>query len=203
MSDSDRHPLGQHTFIPPSGAFKVSILEKTCPTLGKPFEVDVSSETVIRRSAVVPPLSPFPGITSNKEISDFMRERDAKNHPEVPTRKSPIDTAIEVQLKRPVMPTSQAQSARVKLLAIKNRINDPQNSKSTEKAGAESHAPSPEELKLGVSVERLVFLERVEKIMASEARIKEIEAENKTLVGMVTRLQKEIEELKAKVGQKL
>jgi hypothetical protein len=63
--------------------------------------------------------------------------------------------------------------------------------------------PTPDEFRLGVSVERLVFLERVEKIMASEARIKEIEAENKTLIGMVGRLQKEIEELKAKLGQKL
>ena len=61
-------------------------------------------------------------------------------------------------------------------------------------------APAFEEPKPGVSIERMVFLERVERIMASEARIKEIEAENKTLVGMVARLNKELEELKAKLA---
>jgi len=60
--------------------------------------------------------------------------------------------------------------------------------------------PAFEEPKPGISIERMVFLERVERIMASEARIKEIEAENKTLVGMVARLNKELDELKAKLA---
>lgn len=90
-------------------------------------------------------------------------------------------------------------SAKEKLAAINDRINRP-SVKPPEEKTAEAPIGDP---KPPISIERLVFLERVEKIMASEARIKEIEAENKTLVGMVTRLQKELDELKAKHAGKL
>ena len=52
--------------------------------------------------------------------------------------------------------------------------------------------PAPE-----VSMDRLRFLDRVEKIMSSEQRAAEIEAENRMLSRMLSRLQKEIDELKA------
>jgi hypothetical protein len=50
--------------------------------------------------------------------------------------------------------------------------------------------------KIDVSVERLVFLERVEKLMANEGRIKELEAENRALLSVVAKLGAEIENLR-------
>ena len=50
----------------------------------------------------------------------------------------------------------------------------------------------------GISMERLRFLERAEKIMNSEERLVELQAENRTLSRMLSRLQKEVDELKAK-----
>lgn len=98
--------------------------------------------------------------------------------------------------------TPESLAARQKLASIQTRIHQhPPGSVPSE--GKEAKETSLSDPKPPISIERLVFLERVEKIMASEARIKEIEAENKTLIGMVTRLQKELDELKVKHSGKL
>ncbi len=52
------------------------------------------------------------------------------------------------------------------------------------------HAPE-------ISVERLRFLERAEKIMSSEQRLADLQAENRLLTRMLSRLQKEVDDLKA------
>ena len=64
----------------------------------------------------------------------------------------------------------------------------PEKAKETKEEPKPVHAVS--------AVDHLV--ERVEKIMANETRVREIEAENKALVGMVARLYKEIGESRAK-----
>lgn len=164
------------------------------------------------------PSPPPEEVRSMKSIGDFMAFGGKTAVKLVVTSKAPaLGKAFEMENQipmssMPVLPPPPGVrgakkvemlgacfSAKEKLTAINERIQRPSSSPSEEKP-AEAPIGDP---KPPISIERLVFLERVEKIMASEARIKEIEAENKTLVGMVTRLQKELDELKAKHAGKL
>ena len=152
-------------------------------------------------------------IRSMKSIGDFMALRGSKLlkvalDTKIPPLGRHIEIAPSILSEEPVFPSSSLgcktkveisggksnASPATKLAEIQKRLDEPVK---------ESQAPRVEETKPGISIERLVFLERVEKIMASEARIKEIEAENKTLVGMVSRLNKELDELKAKLSKNL
>lgn len=120
------------------------------------------------------------------------------NQQMLPTIQQTLETleTLKSSCIRPLGKMPVQDGTRHKLKAIQEKIiGSP--------AQASEHPEIHPEPKPAISIERLVFLERVERIMASEARIKEIEAENKTLVGMVTRLQKEIDDLKAKGSQKL
>lgn len=58
-------------------------------------------------------------------------------------------------------------------------------------------APAPEEPeKTKISAERLAFLERVEELMAVKSEVADLKAENKTLISIVSRLQRELDQLK-------
>lgn len=59
-------------------------------------------------------------------------------------------------------------------------------------------APAPEgpEDRVVISAERLAFLERVEALVGAESRISDLESENKHLISIVSRLQRQLEEKK-------
>jgi len=58
-------------------------------------------------------------------------------------------------------------------------------------------APAPEEPEgTKISAERMAFLERVEALVAAEGRINDLESENKALISIVSRLQREVDLLK-------
>jgi hypothetical protein len=59
-------------------------------------------------------------------------------------------------------------------------------------------APAPEgpEPRVKISAERLAFLERVEALVAAESRINDLESENRHLISIVSRLQRQVEESK-------
>ncbi len=58
--------------------------------------------------------------------------------------------------------------------------------------------PKIEDPKVQVSIERVVFLERLEKLMGDDSKLKELEAENRTLIRAIARLQEELDALKGK-----
>ena len=60
-------------------------------------------------------------------------------------------------------------------------------------------APKIEDPQVQVSVERVVFLERLEKLMGDGSKMKELEAENRALIRAIGRLQEELDVLKGKV----
>ncbi len=62
--------------------------------------------------------------------------------------------------------------------------------------------PKEDESRAKISVERIVFLERLERLMSNESRVKELESENRTLVRAIGRLQDELDALRAKPEQK-
>lgn len=55
-------------------------------------------------------------------------------------------------------------------------------------------ADEPEKIK--ISPERLEFLERVEELMAVKSQVADLKTENKTLISIVSRLQRELDQLK-------
>jgi hypothetical protein len=59
-------------------------------------------------------------------------------------------------------------------------------------------APAPDEPqeRVVISAERLAFLERVEALVGAESRISDLESENRHLISIVSRLQRQVEESK-------
>ena len=149
------------------------------PKMGEVFHV--ASEPLIK----VPPLLPErkPIDVMGSEVITLM-EKGQESMPLPPSQMSGASI-------RPVLPLPPPPMRSVQPASMPSQMRQ------------SPPPPAFEEPKPGISIERMVFLERVERIMASEARIKEIEAENKTLVGMVSRLNKELEELKAKLAARL
>lgn len=65
------------------------------------------------------------------------------------------------------------------------------------KPPAVATAASPEEPeRTWISAERLAFLERVEELMAVKSEVSDLKTENKTLISIVSRLQRELDQLK-------
>lgn len=163
-------------------------------------------------------------ILSAKSIGDFMALRGNKMLHLTPKSESPqLGKIFEISAApplsaSPVFPTPPGScgskveiadgptpplSTKHKIAKIQERLHQPSGSRPSDEKVKESQECRTVEPKSPISTERLVFLERLEKIMASEARMKEIEAENKTLIGMVTRLQNELDDLKTKESKKL
>jgi hypothetical protein len=55
-------------------------------------------------------------------------------------------------------------------------------------------APEGPEGRVKISAERLAFLERVEALVAAESRINDLETVNRSLISIVSRLQRQLEE---------
>lgn len=107
----------------------------------------------------------------------------------------------------PLKPASEAKQ----VVSIRHSQDDavplPPPPSQMRPAPAPAPAPSMEDPKVNVSIERIVFLQRVEKLMANEARIHELENEAgvlrstiSVLGGEVARLKVELEIAKAKKG---
>lgn len=206
MSDFDKN---DHEFKPDLKHLEVPMVKHSDPLKeGIPVSDANPIESGIRKR--------HEEIRSMRSIGDFMALKGSKMlkvnlNSSVPPLGKHIEVASVLMTEEPVFPSSSLgcktrveilggpsnASPSAKLAELQKRMDD------TAEGKPAKEAHRIEEPKPGVSIERLVFLERVEKIMASEARIKEIEAENKTLVGMVARLNKELDELKAKQPQKL
>lgn len=63
--------------------------------------------------------------------------------------------------------------------------------------------PKVEDPQVRISVERIIFLERLEKLMGDDSKLKELEAENRVLIRAIARLQEELDTLKGKPAEKV
>lgn len=134
-----------------------------------------------------------------------------------PASRGPVDKAFEGGMPLPVSPTAEPQLGKLfqfnqapqqRQGPIPTKTYPPELGDFSPMTSAPpvppvkppavaTAAPSPEEPEgTRISAERLAFLERVEALVAAESQINDLQMENRALLSIVSRLQRELEGFK-------